>query len=1248
MSSSSSKSIEGGDTTTETYTPRWSYDVFLSFRGEDSRKSFVDHLFANLHEKGIHTFRDDEELRRGKSISPELDKAIEGSKFVVVIFSPNYANSSWCLEELVRAVEYTDKYKDAGKTLFPVFYDVDPSHVRKQEGTYKQAFDKHKEANLFTEETIQKWRDALVTAANTSGFDVKNMEDGHESRCIREISAKILNKLGSRFPASADTVGIDPQVENVTSLLTTGCKDDVRIIGIWGMGGIGKSTIARAVFNRICQSFDGSCYLDSVRESSAKIGLDSLKEKLVSETLKEGREKLHTSPDLLMARLSHKRVLIVLDDVDKDEQLEKLGAADCKWFGKGSRVIITTRNSQLLLAHAINPVYNVNLLGADVASKLFNKFAFKDGCCPSEEFKHLSLQVVNYAGGLPLAIKVLGCFLHGREKNEWESELERLKGIPPDDIIGKLKLSFDALHDLEKQIFLDIACFYKGKRTDDVWRKLNSFGFQPYIGVKVLIQKSLLYISEDEKLQMHDLVQEMAWYIVRKQHPREPWKFSRLWIPEDICEVLSKESGTEEIESIVLDFPQRTKVKISARAFVHMDRLRQLEIHNAKQSLLSKGPSFLPDELQWLNWHKYRSEFLPESFHGEKLVGLELCRSSIIKLWQEDKHLDKLKYLNLSYSDKLVCTPNFSNIPNLERLDLSNCTSLATVDDSIGTLKKLVYLNLSHCIELKNLPRTIHMECLETFLLWECTKLENFPEIVGSMPMLSELHLEGTAIQELPSSIINLSGLVLINLSNCSNLSSLTYSICGLKCLKTLNLHGCSSLEKLPETLGQMESLEELLVDGTAITQLPPSITLMKNLKIMSLGSHVKAKGKKTKGKKSESQSSTTWGMKALSVANVLPMQKLGLTYKKEAEPPPMRPSLTGLSSLRKLDLSYYDKLEEIASDISCLFTLEELNLSGNDFHEFPATISKLNRLKILKLEKCANLESLPDLPLNIALIDADECHSLKSVANLSAEHAKLWKVSFFGCSKLCEANKNTADLLLNSLLQGNSTKNRRFSILIPGGKIPEWFSDQKMGRSVSISLPPDWHANFIGFAVSVVLEPMAQNSRIGITFKLISQNHREYTTDSVSSTTMTGEICESGHVWMGFVSFRLFRLLFPDIEFDDWTKIFGCLTIAVRNEPWNMPKRCGIRLVYKEDIVKETKVESTKEQSGNLALVVYSGKTGGTGKTKEDEEDISILASGVNELGWEVDPIEDDVTQLDSLRKHLPFKIQKTISFDC
>lgn len=176
MSTEDSNVSSSYQTTTDTETSsrrQWSYDVFLSFRGEDTRKSFVDHLYTTLHEKGIHAFRDDIELRRGKFISPELLNAIEKSRFAVVIFSQNYANSSWCLEELTKIVDYT---KHRGQTLMPVFYSVDPSVVRKQKGSYQEAFAEH-EKN-FEEKKIKEWRDALKEAANISGYDVQHMEDG--------------------------------------------------------------------------------------------------------------------------------------------------------------------------------------------------------------------------------------------------------------------------------------------------------------------------------------------------------------------------------------------------------------------------------------------------------------------------------------------------------------------------------------------------------------------------------------------------------------------------------------------------------------------------------------------------------------------------------------------------------------------------------------------------------------------------------------------------------------------------------------------------------------------------------------------------------------------------------------------------------------------------------------------------------------------------------------------------------------
>ncbi|KAM4097781.1 hypothetical protein ACJW30_07G028000 [Castanea mollissima] len=150
-------------------TSRWKYDVFLSFRGVDTRRSFTDHLLAALKRKGILTFKDDEGLERGKSILSELLKGIEESRFAIIIFSKNYASSRWCLDELA---EIGRCREEKGLTILPIFYDVDPSDVRNQTRTFGQIFNKHED-----KENIQKvgtWRDTLKEVANISGWHLQN------------------------------------------------------------------------------------------------------------------------------------------------------------------------------------------------------------------------------------------------------------------------------------------------------------------------------------------------------------------------------------------------------------------------------------------------------------------------------------------------------------------------------------------------------------------------------------------------------------------------------------------------------------------------------------------------------------------------------------------------------------------------------------------------------------------------------------------------------------------------------------------------------------------------------------------------------------------------------------------------------------------------------------------------------------------------------------------------------------------
>lgn len=144
--------------------------MFLSFRGQDTRKIFTDYLYNALMDKGIFTFRDDQELEKGEAIAPNLLKAIEESRYVIVVFSRNYANSRWCLDELVKAVQCME-LATGRQTIFPVFYDVDPSHVRKQTGDhFGKAFLKHERDFQGNPDKVQSWRAALERVGNLSGW----------------------------------------------------------------------------------------------------------------------------------------------------------------------------------------------------------------------------------------------------------------------------------------------------------------------------------------------------------------------------------------------------------------------------------------------------------------------------------------------------------------------------------------------------------------------------------------------------------------------------------------------------------------------------------------------------------------------------------------------------------------------------------------------------------------------------------------------------------------------------------------------------------------------------------------------------------------------------------------------------------------------------------------------------------------------------------------------------------------------
>ncbi|KAM0003660.1 putative TIR domain, P-loop containing nucleoside triphosphate hydrolase [Helianthus debilis subsp. tardiflorus] len=587
----------------------WNYDVFLSFRGEDTRKSFVDHLYAALEQQGIHTYKDDGTLPRGESIGPALLKAIQDSRVAVVVFSKNYADSSWCLDELAHIMECMDT---KGQIVMPIFYHVDPSDVRKLKRKYGEAFDKHSvgDHNL----KVESWRKALERAGKLSGWVINDIENSHEAKCIKEIVGTIFGRLPPRFTNfNKDLIGIETRLQDLKSKLKIE-SGGVRFIGIWGVGGGGKTTLASAAYAEISHQFEAHYLLQNIREESSN-GLTKLQEKFLSLVLKTKDVVVGSEIDgrrMIERRLRNKSVLVVLDDVDDLKQLEALAGSHA-WFGEGSRIIITTRDEHLLTRHA-DTIYEVSLLSQDEAVELFNKHAYRKDK-PIEDYEMLSKEAVSYASGLPLALEIIGSFLYDKNKDEWKSALAKLKCIPNVKVTERLKISYDGLEPDHQKLFLDIACFWRRRNMDEAMMVLDACNLHPRIGVKVLVQKSLIKVSNGEFgdiVDMHDLVEEMANYIVRGAHPNHPEKHSRIWKMEDIGYLCDMGADAVPMETEVLalhscDVPDLSDV------VANMKKLRWISLDYYPAS--SFPSNFQPRELGYLRlicrkqkelWHGYK------------------------------------------------------------------------------------------------------------------------------------------------------------------------------------------------------------------------------------------------------------------------------------------------------------------------------------------------------------------------------------------------------------------------------------------------------------------------------------------------------------------------------------------------------------------------------------------------------------------------------------------------------------------
>ncbi|KAH0641303.1 hypothetical protein KY285_037889 [Solanum tuberosum] len=754
-----------------------SYDVFLSFRGEDTRKNFTAHLYFRLCQVGVNTFIDDEEMRKGDVISNKLDKAIEQSRVAIVVFSKNYASSSWCLDELIKILNCRERLN---QVVLPIFYDVDPTQVRR---IFGEALAKHKERSIGAER-MEKWKAALTEAANLSGWDLRNIADGHESKFIESIIIQVLQEVNQTpLDVAHYPIGLDSSIQHIELLLQSGCEHEVRMVGICGVGGIGKTTLAKAIYNRIFQQFDGSCFLSDVRSKTEELGLIKLQKKLLNQILKTKEfevDSVAEGVNLIKARLGSQKVLIVLDDVDHRSQLESL-TRERSWFGSGSEIIITTRDEHLLYGLTTSEIYQAKLLNDNEAQQLFSRHAF-NSFSPPQEYDELAQDIIKYSGGLPLALVTLGSHLQGRSIEEWRHEFKKLRAIPHCDIQKILQISFDGLDDNTQSVFLDITCAFHGCYEDEVTKTLNACGFYSESAISTLIQRNLLQ-RDCRYLVMHDLVRDMGREIVRLESPRDSGKRSRLFNPQEVRDVLQGNKGSENVEVLVVERRALKGVKLSTKAFQKMINLRVLKIDDLH---ISGDFEPLSKELRWLSWKGCPLKCIPLNFPAEKLVVLNMEGSDVQDFGLNLQCCRSLKELNLSDCKRLRSTPNFRGSQSLKILSLHNCSSLKEIHPSIGNLERLIDLQLSGCKKITDLPSSIcQLKSLEYLSINDCLSLQTLPVDIGDLQNLN--------LQTLPS-LSNLEYLENLYLRNCQKLVKIT-GLDYLPSIKMIDVINCTSLQ---------------------------------------------------------------------------------------------------------------------------------------------------------------------------------------------------------------------------------------------------------------------------------------------------------------------------------------------------------------------------------------------------------------------------------------------------------------------
>ncbi|GLJ39303.1 hypothetical protein SUGI_0802090 [Cryptomeria japonica] len=775
------------------------FDIFIYHRGPDTKINLAKPLYDSLQQAGIQAYLDQLETELGDYFPCAIKNAIFSATVHIAILSPQYAVSAWCLAEL--ALMFQTKAR-----IIPLFYHVEPSDFRYIKNGVADAFSKHEEKGRYPRHDIQQWKECLQNVSGIMGYELNGHNDDLNKLYDDIMSAVVKEKQKRKIPlrVAKYEVGLDELVKDFHNHCQRNGEMRDKIIGIFGMGGSGKTTLSKYLFNSKHSEFSKSTILFDVRENHVKGKLNSLQRKLLSDlegpknqdefcSIEEGIACIK----VCLEKSRESKFLVVIDDVDQQKQLDALNP--------NSLVFVTTRDERLLIQAGVRVRYKMKVMNPQHSRELFCWHAFHRQSYKSG-FDNLVDSFVDLCGGLPLALQVMGGHVFGSDKVYWKLQLDVVKERPHKDIKDTLKISYDSLEEDQKQIFMDIACFFIGESVSKSMSIWKASGWRAEHAIQTLKDKCLVEVQTffdgvhtfhkrchyepGFVWRMHDhlrdLGRDMADY--ETSHPR------RLWRPEDrIFDMRQIErfqdtlAGSEGNSVRCYSVTADTRSRWLERKYNLADI--ESEVYAGYFMEISKTSTYV----KWLSLGSTYGgdKWIPEYIPLQNLHSLELFGLSPARLWQrDDQVLVKLKELSCSFD--IVCTTDVND-------DMLN-----ELVSSFGKFKNLESLHLVFqnfiCFSSKlNIEWNWLLKSVRELTNLKALKLEGF-EVEGEIALsnrgeTTDDRFRMRRLEALSLCDVRNTRKISISRQLCPTLKSL--KLCSMTHLTEVDLTGVTTLESL-------------------------------------------------------------------------------------------------------------------------------------------------------------------------------------------------------------------------------------------------------------------------------------------------------------------------------------------------------------------------------------------------------------------------------------------------------------------